>query len=329
MKTHIFLIFLLLNSLPSVSQTDKEIILKDFSSIYSGKIIQKTVVEEDTETNVEVVILDKKTNKKIFSAFAFFSDYDLEEGQAKTNIHEIPYGEQSILIYEDFNFDNVKDLAIRVGNFSCYGGPAYDVYLAKNNNFEPSESLTELAQSFCGFFSVDHEKKQLSTMTKSGCCWHQYNTYIVENDQPVLTESTEVGLAASGLFVDYSISKLENGKLITKSYQELSADIHKPLFEMTFKNGKKMVLIQGYNENLNYVFVNKENVIELIYSDYFSFDAKKQKLFFENENTIYEISEKGIHIKTSTKAFDFVAVKVSHKKITKEIFAKCQNVVIK
>ncbi|GAO96405.1 hypothetical protein PSA5_26825 [Pseudomonas syringae pv. actinidiae] len=36
---------------------------------------------------------------------------DPKTGEVKTNVHELPYGEQSVLIYQDFNFDGIKDLA--------------------------------------------------------------------------------------------------------------------------------------------------------------------------------------------------------------------------
>ena len=35
-------------------------------------------------------------------------------------------------------------------------------------------------------FVVDAKNKVISTMTKSGCCWHQYSDYIVENNHPKL-----------------------------------------------------------------------------------------------------------------------------------------------
>ncbi len=37
---------------------------------------------------------------------------ELEHGQVPANIKELPYGRQSVLIYEDFDFDGRRDLAI-------------------------------------------------------------------------------------------------------------------------------------------------------------------------------------------------------------------------
>jgi hypothetical protein len=44
-------------------------------------------------------------------------------------------------------------------------------------------------------FQVDAKAKRLATMTKSGCCWHQYNTYSVVHHEPSLIESVEESVA--------------------------------------------------------------------------------------------------------------------------------------
>ncbi|MCW1777480.1 hypothetical protein NB693_24540 [Pantoea ananatis] len=56
-------------------------------------------------------------------------DTDAKGTKVKANVHELPYGEQSVLIYDDFNFDGIKDLAVMDGQNSCYHGPSYQVYL--------------------------------------------------------------------------------------------------------------------------------------------------------------------------------------------------------
>lgn len=41
---------------------------------------------------------------------------------------------------------------------------------------------------FLRMFSVDVADKTLSTVTKSGCCWHQFNTYKVVGNRPVFDQ---------------------------------------------------------------------------------------------------------------------------------------------
>ncbi len=75
------------------------------------------------------------------------------------------------------------------GQNSCYGGPSFQIFLRTDRMFVKSAAFTELAQSYCGMFHVDHQKKRLATMTKSGCCWHQFNTFVVVGRAPALIES--------------------------------------------------------------------------------------------------------------------------------------------
>lgn len=63
--------------------------------------------------------------------------YELDENfHVKTNVIELPYREQSILIHEDFNFDGIKDLATMDGQFSCYHGASFQIYLETKNGLK-------------------------------------------------------------------------------------------------------------------------------------------------------------------------------------------------
>ena len=44
--------------------------------------------------------------------------YTQRDGKVRSNIKEIPYGEQSQILYEDYNFDGVPDLALMDGQNS-------------------------------------------------------------------------------------------------------------------------------------------------------------------------------------------------------------------
>lgn len=118
-------------------------------------------------------------------AFAVYKPDSLE-----LDLNQAPaYGDQSLLFFDDFNFDGQQDLAVRNGSEGGYGGPSYDIYLSDPASptlvFSPAfSSLTRDEQ--LGMFGVDPVAKRLSTRSKQGCCWHQSAIWQVENNQPVM-----------------------------------------------------------------------------------------------------------------------------------------------
>jgi len=300
-----YLASLLFLSLNLQAQQQDDIHLVDFSDKYTG--IVSVAHDEEVETNCTVNLYDKDGNK-IFSEPAFLSEYDLDEGnRARTNVKELPYGEQSILIFEDFNFDGHEDIALRTGFFSCYGGPSYAIYLAKGKGFVYNESFSELGQNYCGMFQVDVDKKQLHTMTKSGCCWHEFATYEVHNNTVVPVEVVEEQY--SGMFVDYTVSKRENGKMKDSSYQVFDTGDSEPDFMLDFENGKKMYLTKGMNDDLYYVFTDKDQKVELAYNEAIIYHKKDHTFSFTNRKTTYIVSEKEIIIKDAGKEYRLNKVK--------------------
>lgn len=300
-----YLALLLFLSLNLQAQQQDDIHLVDFSDKYTGVV--SVIHDGEEETNCTVTLYDKK-GTKIFSEPAFLSEYDLDEGnRARTNVKELPYGEQSILIFEDFNFDGHEDIALRTGFFSCYGGPSYAIYLAKGTGFVYSESFSELGQNYCGMFQVDTDKKQLHTMTKSGCCWHEFATYEVHNDTVVPVEVIEEHY--SGMFVDYTVSKRENGKMKDSFYQVFETGDKKPEFMLELDNGKKMYLTTGMNDDLYYVFTDRDHKVELAYNGAIVYRKKDRTFSFTNLKTTYIVSEKEILIKDAGKEYRLNKVK--------------------
>lgn len=305
MKKMLFVLLLM----PFFAWAQESYDLVDFSDEFSGKIIVDDNQENsDLETNCTLNIYEKKNGKLIFSKPALYSEYDIEDSKVKSNIKQIPYGEQSILIFEDFNFDGKEDIALRTGNYGCYGGPSFEIYLADKNGFTYNESFTELGSNYCGMFTVDNEKKQLQTMTKSGCCWHQFATYVVENNQVVPIEIVEESY--SGIFAEYSVQKRVNGKMVTSHYQEFPLENSDYEFTMVFENGKKMYLTKIYGgDQLGYIFTNADNVVELFIDADFTFNKATQTLTFSNKSTIYEVSSKEITVKDNGKTYHLNKIK--------------------
>ena len=293
---------------PALAQTYQ---IQDFSDDYYAII--KSTNDADSETNSIVEIRDAKTKKILISQPADIDiDYELDNSEAhqlgnkiSANIVSLPYGESSVLIYDDFNFDNKFDLAIKDGRNGCYGGPSYQVYLKQGKTFVHSEGFTELAQGNCGFFDIDEEKQTLHTMTKSGAAWHQYSDYKVINNKPVAVRIVEEEYNYKGLLSILEKTRV-NGKMVENQYQKLAMyeegdDSSRYIYGFDLDNGKKMILDSYEEDHLYYAFADKDGKIELYYDGQFIYDAKQNTLSFTNKPVVYEINNKGITVKNSNK----------------------------
>ena len=156
-------------------------LITDGSPLYDAEL----QVECNTESceGLGRVTLFKKNTKKVVEQFTSDDlNFYLDEKKLKPTVNVIElYGEQSPLIFDDFNFDGNQDLAIRNGNEGSYGGPSYDVYVFHQNKkqFVYSEELSALTYENLGMFSVDSDKKRIITFNKSGCCYHISSEYVV------------------------------------------------------------------------------------------------------------------------------------------------------
>ena len=241
-----------------------------------------------------------------------------EEGNINSNILQLPYGEQSNIICDDFDFDGVKDLAIMDGQFGCYHGPSFQVYLEKNNNLVHSPEFTELAQEYCGMFETDHKSKVIRTMTKSGCCWHEFSEFKVVNGIP---KPTVIVVDEIKGFYYVSTTTEWNGEektvSVEKTLETENTDIEPIISFELQKNRKKVSVFAVNNYFLNYVLIKSDEIIEFNYpllEDYensnFIITKHLDKLTFTNKNATYEIYETVTGGKTKTIG---VLVKVNGK----------------
>lgn len=265
--------------------------ISDFSKDYYA-----TVTKNSRDKTSQILkVFSLKNKKPLISQTVNLSEYDFKNTQS--NIAEIPYGHQSIIIYDDFNFDGKKDIAIKYGNESCYGGPSFVVYLYENNAFVENADFSDLAQNYCGFFDVDKAKKQIHVMTKSGCCWHQYYDFIIKNGSPFLLKQSEEELDASGLYYETAVKEWKN-RYITYKYKTIDTDIVSKyiLLSYTLENNKKMYLIKTETNHLYYFFTKKNGDIELLYRDVFFYSKKENSLSFESGNVRYTIFNNKIEV---------------------------------
>lgn len=252
-----------------------------------------------------VAVYDKATGRQLLKVRSEELAVEVKQGRVKSNVHELPYGEQSVLIYEDFNFDGLKDLAIEDGQNSCYHGPSFVIYLATASGFARSEGFTALAQEYCGMFSIDRARRRLSTMTKDGCCWHQFSEYVVRNNRPQPVSIIEED-ARNLPYLQVSTQKWNGKSMVTteKTTFDLMEDRAKVVFEFKLAaTGKKVVLFSS-DEALGYALLKPSgDEVEFSYppivdgtgNEKFTLSTAEpaQRLTFANGSTTYRIFETG------------------------------------
>jgi hypothetical protein len=197
-------------------------VARDFSDIYHAEVRLLTgtksptglvqgegliTIRDHTKTEIVQVGSPEKPITLVF---------ELHDGAIRSNVHDRPYGEHSLVIFEDLNFDGVKDFAIQDGRDGCYGGPSYRVYLAKGSGFVHSESYSGLTQGTCGFFELDAGRRRLRTMTKSGCCWHQFTEYVVVRNEPRKVQVTTESVDADDALTT-TVERLVSGKWVKQT----------------------------------------------------------------------------------------------------------------
>ena len=299
MKKYTTLILLII-SLFSFGQT--EYLIDGFSEKYIGKLNIEAGQEDEVFKKGAISISLKSSKKEIIKIESEELTFELNEGgEVKTNVLELQYGEQSLIISQDFNFDGVKDLAIMDGYFSCYHGPSFQIYLEVNNELKHSPEFTRLAQEYCGMFGVDNETKTIKTMTKSGCCWHQSSTFKLVNNVP------KPILIIEDSFLDYpyytsKIIEWVNGKeniTIEKSFNIEDKDVIELLSFKLVKSQKKVVLFSVNNRGLSYVLLKSKNIVEFNFPpndidevSNFEINEAENQLTFKNKKASYQIYER-------------------------------------
>lgn len=288
--------------------------ITDFSDDYYAIITP----ELSGETNSVIEIRDAKSKRVLIRESAYIDiDDELDNSKARglgnkisANIVSLPYGEHSVLIYQDFNFDNKNDIAIKDGYGGCYGGPSYQVYLREGSGFTYSEAFTKLGHGYCGFFGVNKKDKTLSTMKKSGAGWHQYSTYKVIDNEPVaVTIREEEYSEAHGMTAVTEHTRI-NGEMSTAHYEKLpwyyvtdTEERHDAVYQFELNNGNKMIIDDKNDGILFYAFADKADRIELFYDGDFDYDALANRLSFTNKSIRYHINDQGITVVLPKKQF--------------------------
>ncbi|WP_410454557.1 XAC2610-related protein, partial [Pseudomonas viridiflava] len=137
----------------------------------------------------------------------------------------------------------------------------------KANGFKHSDSFTQLAKSNCGMFGVDEKKREISTMTKSGCCWHQMATYSIRNGEPFLETETVIDHTGGSGLPTETVGVNKNGKMVRSTSLVWDEDDQREIL-LSFKlapSGKRVVLFRsGAGGSVFYAAVDAKNQVGLL-----------------------------------------------------------------
>lgn len=181
----------------SSSQAQFKFLANNSSDQYKAKIFVEKCEGNACSGKATIIIYEKVTDRET----DIFHSEDLDFGLTATQNAKLGWLElgkyQTPLIFGDFNFDGLEDLAIRNGSNGAYGSPSYDVYLSsKENKFLKSEELTKLASENLGMFDFDKKTKQIATHQKDGCCFDKTINYkfnaknLLYEDSSVIEDSS-------------------------------------------------------------------------------------------------------------------------------------------
>lgn len=221
-----------------------------------------TVVVDDPadETSLgTVTVFERASSKTLFTVSG--SALPNPTSQAPSN------RDPTVIIYEDFDFDGQRDLAVRDGNDSCYGQPSYRVFLRAAGGFVASEAFTDLVTSGCGMFSVDAKRKHLHTWSKGGCCAYSSREYDVVGHEPRLLHELEETTWQLPYRVTIERTLGQRTKVDYTLLLEEDAEVEPVLaFDLPGPKKQRVELFISQGE-LDYAFVSgDERNVELSYS---------------------------------------------------------------
>lgn len=245
-----------------------------------------------------VRVYDKQSGAELIQVHSeeMLVETGTESGEVNVDVHERSYGEQAVLIYDDFNFDGIEDLALRDGHFSCYSGPSFQVFLGTPDGFRHSAAFTALAQNYCGMFVYDKNAQQISTSTRSGCCRHRLSTFSVHNGEPVIEAETEIVYSEITGLLSETRSQSVNGRIVYTTQILWEEDDQRQIlldFQLTPSGRRIIVFRQSKGAPVYCVAVDGKNQVELTYpqqeSEAFNYDSTQRILSFVRGDAIYRI----------------------------------------
>lgn len=121
--------------------------------------------------------------------------------------------ESQTIIVSDVNGDGRDDLSLWTGMRGGYGSASYDIHLfdTTRKTFVLSSRFSELTVGRNSFFTVADGR--IRTTSKSGCCLHTEEFFVVENNAPKLVERIVEDATAGREVPKRTVSKLVDGRM--------------------------------------------------------------------------------------------------------------------
>lgn len=121
--------------------------------------------------------------------------------------------ESQSIIVSDVNGDGRDDLSLWTGMRGGYGGASYDIHLfdPARKAFVRSAAFSELTVGRDGFFTIMDGR--IRTTSKSGCCLHTEEFFVVEKNAPKLVERIVEDATADRAAPKRTVTKLVDGRM--------------------------------------------------------------------------------------------------------------------
>jgi len=296
---------LLLSSILSTAFGQSEYIINDFSDSFYARVIMG---HDKVST---ITIKRKKDDFSLLKVESQQIDFDDKSGKKI-----VLYKDQSAIVYDDFNFDGEKDLAIQ--EFFSTKGPAYLIYLFQDNSFKPDIEFTRIIQNSQGNYELNPVSKTIKTTSSDGCCSHSSATFVVKDGDlfPLNEKSEEIAQP----FTTITTREWKDGKKTTTIDKSLRLD-EDPIMSFDLVGNKKKVVLFDLNDRtLNYALVKANDKVEFNYPTNsvndeagFTLSASRNELTFKNASAEYKIYQKvntgrieavGILVKAGGKEYD-------------------------
>lgn len=287
------------------ARSQSEFLINDLSDKYYAKL---TI---DKDGNGLASILRKGDNVSLLKVEGGQFDFGLKPGQ-KT----MKYKDQSVVVYDDFNFDGVKDLGIQ--EFISSKGPAYMVFLFKDNAFKKDDVFTDIIQASQGNYTLDPVKKTISTTSSGGCCIHASALYAVKDGKPSEVKYSEEEITEA--FTTVTTREWKEGKKTETTDKTLMFSDEPVMSFLLSSNKKKVMLFSTNDRSLMYALVKGNNKVEFNFpamegneGQDFTLSASRNELIFRNASAEYTVYQKvvagkigavGIIVRTGGKEYD-------------------------
>ncbi|MDR3706605.1 MAG: hypothetical protein P4L28_11960 [Paludibacteraceae bacterium] len=260
MKVKLSLLFLFLGSMLVHGQQYVTVTIDGFSDDYCVKIITKDTSATNFLKDGFVIYRKKGTGIGLIYNCKYPAD-DLSKYQ---NVKTISYDKQKYVIYEDFDFDGFKDIAVADYASKDENGIPYIICFCRKDEFVAGMESTYYTGKI---FKFDNKTKTIEMWNKPDYDNAQVEILggnFIKKIRSYNTSSNNIyTVNETTTYTD----EYANLKTKTKTVKRFALNKNSQII-LSFniaKNGKKLVLYTLADSSLHYAFINKEDEVELYY----------------------------------------------------------------